>query len=438
MTVLTPLPTPAPSRQDPANFATRADALVAALPTLVAEINAAGGVNVGNATTLLGATWAAPGAIGSTTPSTGAFTTLSTTGTITGGSTIQASGALLVASSGGGYDYVRVLSTNSVDLRMEAYGGGPWGQIGTQSNHPVKLIANNTLALTATGANLQAAGTLGVTGAVTCSSSLSVPSTNPLYLDGGSDTYWQEIAANTVRLIAGGGELIRFTSSTGATLITGQLSTNGTGKNTITTSVSADYNTLFTSSTGTTPVGIAIYYSSLDPNGTSNDFIECIGTSTLRAGIRSNGGLANFSANNVNLSDAETKTPLDVIDRTKAQMYWDANKKIEYGTFLFKDQTDIYTNLGTTAQSVEAAAPWLTDGAYFDEFEKVDSGYVGADFEPIKVKRRKPNPLKGVYETDRHYQDSIVLQEAQHRIEEMAGQIAALKSAFEQFKGAMQ
>jgi len=42
MPSVTPLP-PAPSRNDPTNFAERGDALVAALPTLVAEINAVAG-----------------------------------------------------------------------------------------------------------------------------------------------------------------------------------------------------------------------------------------------------------------------------------------------------------------------------------------------------------------------------------------------------------
>lgn len=79
-------------------------------------------------------------------------------------------GTILINSGGGGLDYVRALSTNSVDMRMSAYGTGSVGQIGTQSNHPVQLLANNTLALTATGANLQAAGTLGVTGDITASS----------------------------------------------------------------------------------------------------------------------------------------------------------------------------------------------------------------------------------------------------------------------------
>ncbi len=46
MTTVTPLPTPVPSRQDPSNFATRADEFLSALPTFGTEINlVAGEVN---------------------------------------------------------------------------------------------------------------------------------------------------------------------------------------------------------------------------------------------------------------------------------------------------------------------------------------------------------------------------------------------------------
>jgi len=40
MPAITPLPTPAPTRTDPATFSARADSLVAALPTMVTEMNA--------------------------------------------------------------------------------------------------------------------------------------------------------------------------------------------------------------------------------------------------------------------------------------------------------------------------------------------------------------------------------------------------------------
>lgn len=98
MTAFTAPPT-APSTTDPANFSTRADALVAWFATHVAELNAAGVANVGNATTLLGKTWDAPGAIGGTTPAAGAFTTLSGTGAVNFGSTLATTGQIV---SGGG------------------------------------------------------------------------------------------------------------------------------------------------------------------------------------------------------------------------------------------------------------------------------------------------------------------------------------------------
>lgn len=53
MTTLTPLPA-APQTSDPSTFNARADALLAALPVMVSEINAAGALTAGNATSLLG------------------------------------------------------------------------------------------------------------------------------------------------------------------------------------------------------------------------------------------------------------------------------------------------------------------------------------------------------------------------------------------------
>lgn len=288
MTIITPLPT-APSRQDPATFAARADAFVAALPGLVSEINAAGGVNVGNATTLLGATWAAPGSIGSTTPSTGAFTTLAAgsgkvTVTATGELHVKGSsnfptitnngdagivgnvgngivlqgkgssadvlvlnkngdsifytptgsrniffasnltaygGAVLTAycavvSGGAGYDYMQVQSTNGVDVRMVAYGAGPWAQIGTTSNHPVVFVANNTLALTMTGANLQAAGTFS---AVPGGTAHFNAAGGRVYVGGSSSLYTLGVGYNKTRTDAGQVAFIGATDSSGPDLV---------------------------------------------------------------------------------------------------------------------------------------------------------------------------------------------------------------------------
>jgi hypothetical protein len=47
---------------------------------------------------------------------------------------------------------------------------------------------------------------------------------------------------------------------------------------------------------------------STDSNGAGNYFLECRGNATDRLFIYSNGGIANFSANNVNLSDKTVKS----------------------------------------------------------------------------------------------------------------------------------
>jgi hypothetical protein len=55
------------------------------------------------------------------------------------------------------------------------------------------------------------------------------------------------------------------------------------------------------------PYGIRVEYTNAAPNGTVSQFLYCIDTAGVKAEIRSNGGLANYQANNVNLSDINTK-----------------------------------------------------------------------------------------------------------------------------------
>jgi hypothetical protein len=68
----------------------------------------------------------------------------------------------------------------------------------------------------------------------------------------------------------------------------------------------------------------------------------------------SNGGLSNFSANNVNLSDQREKKDIQL-----AGSYLEKICAIPVKTFLFNDQTDSDLNLGVIAQDVQAVAPEL-------------------------------------------------------------------------------
>jgi hypothetical protein len=148
----------------------------------------------------------------------------------------------------------------------------------------------------------------------------------------------------------------------------------------------------------TTPYGLGIAHNT-DSNGTGNDFLYCTGGGTLRCSLRSNGGLANVQANNANVSDLRTKKNIEL-----AGSYLDKICAIPVKTFLYKDQTDKFLNLGVIAQDVESVAP-----------ELIDSGGFG-DTPEDGV------PLKAIYQTDLQF----ALMKA---IQELAAKVAKLEAA---------
>jgi len=104
-----------------------------------------------------------------------------------------------------------------------------------------------------------------------------------------------------------------------------------------------------------TPYGFYVQYPNASPNGSSNEFIYCADSTALRASIRSNGGIANYSANNVNLaSDLRLKHDIEPV-----QSYWNVFKSIEWKTWIYNDQTDEIKNIGVIAQELQALAPEL-------------------------------------------------------------------------------
>jgi hypothetical protein len=120
---------------------------------------------------------------------------------------------------------------------------------------------------------------------------------------------------------------------------------------------------------------------------------------------RSNGGLANFQANDVNLSDERTKK--DIIP---LESYWDKFKAIEIVKFKYKDQTHDDFNIGVIAQQVEAVAPEFVD---IDGFGETPEDGI---------------PYKTIYTSDLHHTTIKVLQEAMAKIEDLQSQINELKA----------
>jgi len=160
--------------------------------------------------------------------------------------------------------------------------------------------------------------------------------------------------------------------------------------------------------TNASPVGLYITYSTAAPNGTVNEFFICRDSTNNRAIMRSNGGLANYSANNVNLSDRREKTNF-----APATSYLDKICAIPVQTFNYIDQNleeDDGLTLGVVAQDVQAVAPELV----------MESNWANKDDEP---KMRL-----SIYQTDLQYALMKCIQEQQAIITALTTRITALEA----------
>jgi hypothetical protein len=159
-------------------------------------------------------------------------------------------------------------------------------------------------------------------------------------------------------------------------------------------------------STGATPYGLVVRYTSTAPNNTGQEFLYCL-DSTLRMSVRSNGGIANYSANNSNLSDAREKTNVEL-----AGSYLDKICAIPVKTFNYIDQNleeDDGLTLGVIAQDVQAVAPELV----------LESNWATKD-EPEKMRL-------SIYQTDLQYALMKAIQELNAKVDAQALEIQALK-----------
>jgi ribosomal protein L35AE/L33A len=150
---------------------------------------------------------------------------------------------------------------------------------------------------------------------------------------------------------------------------------------------------------------LRMVYSQWTPNNSSSWFIYANDLSAARFYVRSDGGIGNYQANDVNLSDIRTKK-----DITPLGSYWDKFKAIEMVKFKYKDQTHDDFNIGVIAQQVEKVAP---------EFVDVD-GWGDTPKDGV--------PLKSIYTADLHHATIKVLQEAMAKIEDLQNQLDILKN----------
>jgi hypothetical protein len=151
----------------------------------------------------------------------------------------------------------------------------------------------------------------------------------------------------------GGAERVRIDSS-------GNLLVGTTSGSTHTLLKSADSTPSLIARNGLssgTLFGITSNFSAAAPNNSTSFFLQCNDTGAERCTIRSNGGIANYQANDVNLSDSREK-----INFAPAKSYLETICAIPVQTFNYIDQNmeeDGGLTLGVVAQDVQAVAPEL-------------------------------------------------------------------------------
>ena len=171
----------------------------------------------------------------------------------------------------------------------------------------------------------------------------------------------------------------------------------------------ADYSAFFVSSSATAAnnYGPFIKYTAASPNNGTNEFLACVDSSATRMTVRSNGGIANYSANDVNLSDEREKKNIEL-----AGSYLDKICAIPVKTFNYIDQNikeDDGLTLGIIAQDVQAVAPELV-------------------MESDWGTKEEPKERLSIYQTDLQYALMKCIQEQQTIINDLKARIEVLEA----------
>jgi hypothetical protein len=200
------------------------------------------------------------------------------------------------------------------------------------------------------------------------------------------------------------GRLVFSTTADGASSPTERMriTQNGTVLIGITTSYSGNGITL--SPTGSTTIRN-------QTTGTQEAFGVSTGTYDPAFFVKGNGGINNYSANNVNLSDRNAKK-----DITPAADTWNCLKEWEIVNYRYKDQpADADLSLGVIAQQVAQNCPEVI--TVFQEAKEA------TEDAPAQEERL------GVKEQQMYWMAIKALQEAQLRIETLEAKVAALEGA---------
>ena len=229
-------------------------------------------------------------------------------------------------------------------------------------------------------------------------------STNGVTLD---TSYYGTAGYGPMKINVGGSERMRITSGGAFKATTDSTYLNsGAGYHEFTQS-NTDTNLVIFRNVSASPYGNDIRFTNAVPNNNTNYYLR-LADSSARCVIYSNGGIYNYQANNVNLSDERTKKDIIALES-----YWNKFKDIEIVKFKYKDQTHDDFNIGVIAQQVEKVAPEFVDIEGWDSKTEIVEG---------------EQPLKAIYTADLYHATIKVLQEAMAKIETLEAEMAILKA----------
>lgn len=335
------------------------------------------------------------GTVGATTPSTGAFTTLSTTGIVNIGTTTAATnlttqlGLLISTDTASGYSLgIRKCNTGTNNPQFYLMKSR-----GTAAS-PSAVTNGDGLGL------IQWAGYDGtnyLVGAQIGAVVNGTPGTNDLPTDLTFATTADGASAVTERMrIASDGKTLIGTTS--APTIAGVASGSSVVRD-----GAGNWTWTAQSTSSSSNRGIVVSYSAAAPNDTTNEMLFCYDSTGTRFSVRSNGGIANYQSNNVDLSDERVKKDIVPLESSLEKIC-----AIEVVKFKYRDQTHDDYNIGVIAQQVERVAPEFVDNDGFGPSEAVK--------------------LKAIYQSDLHYAALKAIQELKADNDSLRARVAALEA----------
>ena len=290
--------------------------------------------------------------------------------------------------------------------------------LGTTTAHPLAFDTNNVERM-----RIGASGGLDIT-----NGSVGISGDNYVYsYSGGSSGQVRsgiklEGSTNTLEFYTGQNEAMRIDSSGRLLVNTTSVLSGTAAKLQVLQTVSAHWTQRINNSTGS-PYGLAIDYTSANPNGTANHFIYCSSTTGAKFGVYSNGGVLNYSGNNVNLSDRNAKK--DITIHTDNE--WNCVKAWEIVDYRYKDEADDSpVKIGVIAQQIQEHCPDLVN--VFQEQADAVEEVLGEDGEVVTEAKAAVEERIGVNEAQMMWKVTKALQEAMERIETLEAKVQTLEN----------